>query len=194
MLAAGVAGALLSGTRVTGISFLALYTIQVLRDFFYSRRVKAATWIGLFVFPIGLITFSIFLFFTIRDPFGYVTIQKAWGFGNLSFIDWLFDISSSGSVVPLAYLASIVVALGGGIYFLTRKSYTEAFILLIPVMTSVVSVAINFRYFFVLYPFYLIFSRLITSNKWLKFPVYAGTVATSIFAINAWLNGAGYLV
>jgi Gpi18-like mannosyltransferase len=194
MLAAGAAGALLSGTRVTGISFLTLYAIQVMRDFLSSRSVKTGTWIGLFVFPIGLIAFSLFLFFTIGDPFGYITIQEAWGFGNLSFIDWLLNISSSGSMIPWAYLASIIAALGGAIYFLTRKSYTEAFILSIPVITSVISVAINFRYFFVLYPFYLILSRLIASNKWLKVPLYVGTTVSSILLINAWLAGAGYLV
>jgi len=194
MLHAGVVGALLSGTRVTGILFFTLYAVQVLRDYLSSGKITSKSLIGFLAFPFGLVTFSLFLYLSIGDPIGYITIQKAWGWGGLSFINWLSDISTSGSVIPFAYLASIVVALGGAIYFLTRKSYNEAFILLIPVITSVASVAINFRYFFVLYPFYLILSRLITSNKWLKVPLYGATVATSAFTINAWLNGAGYLV
>jgi hypothetical protein len=194
MLAAGAAGALLSGTRVTGISFLTLYAVQVLRDYLASSKINLRSLVGFFVFPFGLIAFSLFLYFSIGDPIGYISIQEAWGFGNLSFIDWLFKISSSGSVIPWAYLVSVLLAAGGAIYFIIRKSYTEAFILSIPVITSVISVAINFRYFFVLYPFYLILSRLIASNKWLKVPLYVGTAVSSILLINAWLAGAGYLV
>ena len=194
MLQAGAAGALLSGTRVTGISFLALYAMQFLQDYLLSRRFNLRSLIGFLIFPLGLITFSLFLYLSIGDPIGYITIQKAWGWGNTNFINWLTNVPASGSIIPWAYLISIIASAIGTIYFLKRKSYTEAFVLSVPVFTSVLSTAINFRYFFVLYPFYLILSRVITSTKLLKLPFYAGTCGASIFLINAWLNGSGYLV
>ena len=193
-LVAGFIGALLTAVRVTGITFFALSIFSTAKTVISRKKLEIREVVGLALFPSGLLIFSYYLYWSVGDPLAFITIQKAWGFGDLSFIDWLFDLPKSNSPALWGYFFSILLSFILSLSFLMKKNFTEAYILAIPVIISVFSVAINFRYFFVLYPFYLFISQVIYSRKCLKFPVYLIAVTSLVFTLNAWLNSAGYLV
>ena len=193
-LVAGFIGVLLTAVRVTGITFFALSIFRTTKIVISRKKLEVRDAVGVILFPSGLLIFSYYLYRTVGDPIAFITIQKAWGFGDLSFIDWLFDLPKSNSPVLWGYFFSILFSLILSISFLMKRNFTEGYILAIPVIISVVSVAINFRYFFVLYPIYLFISQVIHSRKYLRLPVYLIAVSSLVFALNAWLNSAGYLV
>jgi hypothetical protein len=193
-LVAGFIGTLLTAVRVTGITFFALSILSTAKTVIRRKKLEIRDVVGLVLFPLGLLIFSYYLYRSVGDPLAFITIQKAWGFGDLSFIDWLFDLPKVNSPVLWGYFFSILLSFLLSVFFFVRKNFTEAYILAMPVVISAISVAINFRYFFVLYPFYLFASQLIHTRKMIRLPLYVATILTLVFALNGWINAVGYLV
>lgn len=193
-LLAGIAGAFLSGTRVTGIMLLLVQVFTVLKFRIQNSLSNTKSVFSILVFPLGLILFALYLYFHTGNALAFFSIQKAWGYGESNFLEWLIRIPKENSLTLWLELLSIVLAIFGSVYFLSKKSYEEAYILLIPVITSVLSAIINFRFFYILYPFYLIVSRFLANRRIARNISFALCLFSLVFSINGWIDGAGYLV
>lgn len=189
----GLLGILISGTRVTGALMIVLVLIKL-----YEVRGEGGQQIvrkvsSVLFFPSGLLAFMVYLHFKTGDFLAFKTIQKAWGFGDLSFMDWINKVATSNSLTQWGYLLTLIAALLISLAFLKRGAFSEFAVLAIPFAISVQSVAINYRYFYVLYP-YAILLAFAMNTKFIRFFVIVALPASMILVEWAWLNGAGYLV
>lgn len=81
-IASGVAGTLLSATRIVGCIFSLSYVIALLREFGFRRIVRErdpALLIGLLLCPLGMALYMVYLYVHTGDALGFVHIQIAWG-------------------------------------------------------------------------------------------------------------------
>lgn len=192
--AIGILGGALSATRFTGVFMVILVLIKLFQERKNFRSHFSQKLLAVLLFPSGLLTFMIYLHFKTGDYLAFKHIQRAWGFGDLDFGNWLASVLHSESLTQWGYLISLSSALCLSLYFLRLKNYNETVILFIPFLISAVSVAINYRYFYSLYPYATLLALIISRNRFLKFAVFTSAPLFFIVVEVAWLNGAGYLV
>jgi hypothetical protein len=81
-VASGVAGALLSATRLVGLVFAASYMIVALREAGWRKILRdhsLAIPIGALLCPLGLVLYSLYLYHLTGDALAFSHIQTAWG-------------------------------------------------------------------------------------------------------------------
>jgi hypothetical protein len=191
---AGICGAFLSATRFAGVLMIGMFllTIQSDREYFMQNKKR---WIsGFLVFPFGLIIFSAYLLVKTGDPFAFVTIQSAWGWGDSNLFHWVLSLPEKKSFREWSNFACLLAAIGVcGILFL-KKMYIEFIVFLGPVLLSVTSTAISYRYYFALYPPYLLASILIGRNKRFRYIFFPVAVLGLVYFTFFWTSSARFLV
>ena len=186
-LLAGVAAALLSASRPTGVLFLVFVLAYLLRS--GGWRKLFAPWreperyLPLLLAPLGLFLYLGYCFLTTGDAFAHASTEvHGWGYHFVAPWRGLWILIRLGGVALYAALASLIV-LAFSLLLWSRRRYEEfalclSFLLLAWSSTTVGSV---FRYWLVLFPVWVELMRRMDGK-----PVL---VAMS-FAVTAMLNGA----
>jgi hypothetical protein len=193
---AGSSGALLSGTRSVGVLYTILYVVLAIASNDLSQKKQWPKILGLCLFPLGVISFSIYLYIRIGDPIGYVTIQNAaaWGWPKGNILQWISTLPSKNSLREWANLGCLVTAIMVCGYLLAKKYYIEFCILSLPVLLSTITNSITYRYFFVLYPGYLVIAILTRNLHRIRILVLMINFGVFVSFINWWVVGSRFLV
>jgi len=146
-LAMGIAGALLSGTRNTGVMVVFAVGIKVLVDYCMSTReqksvldfikVTLCNWklvLGVCLIPFGLFAFMAYLGWKIGDPLAFLHVQVAWGgeIGNPLAVLWRGFRSSSGRDIFLAACGMAGILITG--YLVIQRRFHEVALAMILLM------------------------------------------------------------
>lgn len=190
-LIAGIAAAILSGTRNTGVLVLIPMILIYLENNNYRsieyiisnfkeilKKLNIKFLISLMLAPLGLISFMLYLHFHLGDAFGFVNIQDYWDkpVDNVSILlaipYSLINYKLEGALIihlyNLAYLFGFIVLI---FYSLKKKILPYSFLsimfwLLVPMLSG--SLLALPRYMSVLFPMYLIIGVIISKYKVLR--------------------------
>jgi hypothetical protein len=186
--------AAISATKVTGI-ILSFVTFAYLINARRNREISLkGLWIGGAASFSGLIAFSVFLRNRTGDPLAFLHIQAAWGVGNQNFGGWLRKVFTFESPTTLVYFMLLLLTFFCGVRLLQKKYYFEGILTLIPVVTTVFSAAINFRYFLVSYGVYFYICKFADSRNFRRlFFLFCVSTGTLILEY-AWLIRAGFMI
>lgn len=192
--AIGLLGVALSSTRFTGVFMVLLVLVKLFEERERIRTNFSQKLLSILLFPFGLISFMIYLRFKTGDFLAFKSIQKAWGFGDLDFFVWFKSVLHSSSITQWGYLVTLFSALLLTVYFFKLKNYQESIILFVPFLISILSVAINYRYFYSLYPYATFIAILMTRFNFIRLTALLAAPIGYIALEVAWLQGAGFLV
>jgi len=146
-LAMGIAGALLSGTRNTGVMVVFAVGVKVLADYCMSAKeqkgvldfikVTFRNWklvLGVCLIPLGLFAFMAYLGWKMGDPLAFLHVQVAWGgeIGNPLAVLWRGLRSSSWREIYLAACGMAGILIAG--YLVIQKRFHEAVLAMILLM------------------------------------------------------------
>lgn len=192
---AGVAGALLSATRLVGVLFVFSY-LSKFKELF--RENKSRDWpkyvLGLFVCPLGLALYMFYLYFHVGDALAFKHIQIAWGrsIGN-PFSILVGGLMSGG--VDRFYALTALGSLVMGAWLAIQRRFDYAIFLigatLIPLATGLSSMP---RYVLWQMPFLFGVSTIVSRYKFTRWPYFIFSGAASGFVIGAWFLGKDFLI
>jgi hypothetical protein len=198
---AGLAAALLSATRVTGV----LMTIAILVSAIVDSRRAGVRWrdiplrlignpnllLGLFLAPLGLFIYIVYLHHLVGDGFAFAHIQRAWhrSLGNPLQVLWdAFQPSGGLSpawMVTATWGSGAIVSLGLSLILALRRRYAAATFTTLAIAASLCSgITSMIRFSAGLAPLGMTLSELLASRRilyWLAFPAaFAIGIATTI--------------
>ena len=192
-IVAGIIGAFLTGTRNTGIFMIAIYVFEFLRS--SDLRSSAAQWrrflSGLLIFPLGLVAFMIHLKIVADDPLAFYHIQAEWGGPQVSHLAFAFGLVSQPSAFQVFILFVLACAILSCAYLLWRKRFID-FVVLFPItFISLDALRISYRFYFALYPIYLVVAIFTQKREWLVRVIIAIEALALVKAVQLWITGAG---
>lgn len=205
-LLAGALAALLSATRIVGVFIVFAILIEIWlahraaggnwRDFVPAVLRRPELLLALFIAPLGLFGYMLFLHLHIGDALAFSHVQRAWArpSGNPLVFVWnaLTSFPKQGWIpTPPQQLA--VATLCGyalAIVLLVRKQYGMAVYALIcltlPLFAGMASVL---RFTAGLAPMPLLLTQLLASRRWLFAVALLGFLAAGYFTTIGWLTG-----
>lgn len=134
----GVAGALLSATRNTGIMVVFAIAVQVLED--YCRQEKTgksvkdflksvfSDWklvLGTCLIPLGMFSYIVYLGIKLGDPLAFLHVQVAWGTGSGNPFKTIWDGLQSGNLIFFCLACCAIVGLILLLYLVKEKRWSE---------------------------------------------------------------------
>lgn len=208
-LAAGVAAALLSATRLTGILMIGAIGLAAL----VNARRDGTSWrelprmllgdrsllAGLAVAPLGLIAFMAFLRFHTGDGLAFLHIQRAWGrtlgnpfetLGLLANLDvWL----SPGGMINATWVVAAAIGLAlSGMLTLRGRLPEAAFCAAVIFVSLAGGTTSMVRFVAGLAPLGMIAAELLTAIPIVRFVALAGTTAAGAVLTIGWLNASPF--
>lgn len=191
---AGLAGGLMSATRVVGVLFTFVYVIRLLPELRHFGDLEKISryLLGLLLLPLGMSLYMVYLQFHTGDAMAFSHIQVAWGrslqnpFSNL----WIGLTTGSAVKAIFALLALIMAA-----WLLFKKYYHYGLFLLLttllPLSTGLESLP---RYVMWQVPF--LFGLVLLLSKREAIAWIGGFYATGIasFITLAWFTGKGFVI
>ncbi len=200
-LLSGIWGFLASLTRVTGILLFVTLAIELLINIRKDKLNFKLEMLYLFLIPMGLITYMLFLFLKFNDPLVFVHAQQFWNRGNftlpwitlannLTTIDFSFPRNPTNSIKFIDFLFTTSF-LCLSIYILLKNRINFSlplfciFSILIPLTTGVVdSMA---RYILPLFPVFIYLGLLSRNNYLYKLLIFGFSYLLSVFFL--WFAG-----
>ncbi len=213
-LAAGVAGAMMSATRSTGLLFAAAILIGAfqnhLRDGGSARSFFRTLWkrtdllLAVGLVPVGICIFAVYLWFHSGDALAFVHIQRAWGrafqdpFGNLwqaltvqfqTYHNW----TSISTDLAFGLAAIIGIALSAVMAWQGRWDWAifSLFGVLLPLSTNTYSMI---RFVVGLAPVLITASLLLSRWKWLFYLLLPALLVADVFLLPAWTGRNYYMM
>jgi Gpi18-like mannosyltransferase len=185
---------MISATRVTGI-FISIFVIICLLRAAWKKKIRVTEFVlaSLMSFS-GIGLFSIYLKYLTGDYLAFLHIQKAWGVGNKNFIEWVRDALTFYSPTQFIYLILFILTLFLVVYLIIKKKYFEALVTAIPVITTIVSAAVNLRYFLVSYAAYVFISSKIQTSKKVTVVFMCVTLIATMLGDIAWQSRLGFMI
>lgn len=194
LLYASAFAGLISATRVTGV-FISIFVAVVLLRSLWSKKIRLSEFIfGSLMSFAGIALFSIYLKNLTGDYLAFLHIQKAWGVGNKNFIEWTMEALNFYSPTQFIYLMLLILTLLLVVYLIYKKSYFEAVVTSIPVITTVASAAVNLRYFLVSYAVYVFISAKIHASKKIAVVFICTTLIATLMGEIAWQSRLGFMI
>lgn len=185
---------MISATRVTGI-FISVFVAIVLLKALWKKKIRLTEYLlGSFMSFSGIGLFSIYLKNLTGDYLAFLHIQKAWGVGNKNFIEWIRDALTLYSPTQFIYLILFILTLLLVVYLIVKKKYFEAVVTAIPVITTIVSAAVNLRYFLVSYAAYVFISSKIQTSKKVTVIFMCITLIATLLGEIAWQSRLGFMI
>ena len=194
-LLAGLLGLLLSATRNTGVLFAGVIVLHWLssQDFNWKQIRRTLNYVRLdliisvFLVPLGLLAFMIFLDNRVGDPLAFLNIQRYWekpvlGLNPLLAIPFSFiDYRLEGLFIHVYNLCYFVLLAVLGIYAYWKKLLPMSLLFIMTwifVPLTAGSMLALPRYMSVLFPLYLVLAKLIADrkNKWLSMLALAASM------------------
>lgn len=193
VIAAGIAGAFLTSTRVVGIVAIASYLHALWRERPRGAGQYERALLGLLLMPLGLALFMAFLYYLSGDALAFSHIQRAWSrlpgnpFHHLAG-------GLQGGPVDKYFAVMTVLALLVPVYFAWKKNVELALFslgcTLIPLSTALWAMP---RYIWWQAPVLLAVALLLRKRiVWTVF--VAGSAAGLTYVYFSWFSGKGFLV
>jgi hypothetical protein len=205
-LAAGVASALLSATRLVGVFAVAATVIQMFQE--HRKQGGSALsfprWllgrpdllVAIFISPAGLFAYMLFLYLTVGDGLAFLHVQRAFGrvTGNpLVFLwDGLSAVPATGWL-PTSPQWSAFAALAGlalSVVLAARRQYGAALFcaicIILPLITNLASIV---RYVVGLAPLTMLLAVLLSASKLTFVAALALFLGACYFVTVAWIGG-----
>jgi hypothetical protein len=193
VIAAGIAGAFLSSTRVVGVGVAGSYLYVLWRRHPQGAKEYERALLGLLLIPLGLALFMTFLYYRSGDALAFSHIQRAWGRlpGN-PFAHLIAGLG--GSALERYFAIMTVLALLVPVYFAWKRNVDLAMFslgcTLVPLSTAVWSMP---RFIWWQAPVLLAVALLLTKRMaWVMF--VAGSVTGLTYCYYSWFSGKGLLV
>ena len=194
-----VAGALMTATRNLGVMVVFSVAIMAWQAYgwrellrFGDRTLRVL--LTLWVIPLALFSYMLYLHLHVGDAFAFKNVQLAWGrvFDN-PFHYWWEGFNTGGR----KYYLSVVIALGWvmNLYLLYQRRYAEALFMLICTFVPIVTSTNAFpRYLFGLYPTMLVLVLWIRNKPMLRPLLLALSALLSAYFTIAWVNAKFFVV
>jgi Gpi18-like mannosyltransferase len=193
VIAAGIAGAFLTSSRVVGVFAIGSYLAALWRERPRGSKAYERALLGLLLIPLGLTLFMTLLYYRSGDALAFSHIQRAWARlpGN-PFFNIVAGLG--GQPVDEYYAVLSVLALLVPVYFSFKKNFELALFslgcTLAPLSTALWAMP---RYIFWQAPILLAVALLLKKRiAWVVF--IAGASATLAYFYLSWLSGKGFLV
>lgn len=188
--ASGICAALLTGTRLVGVSIALSYALSVLQDMRASRSIPWQKVIsGALLIPLGLALFMIFLHFRMGDALAFSHVQRAWMREPGNPFTHLIDGFISGERLIVFWAAMTLAALLAAVYLAYRKrmelAVFSALCTLIPLSTALWSIP---RYIWWQAPILLVVAELTSKKRSWMVAIPAG-VAGMVYMYAGWFSG-----
>ncbi|XYJ11325.1 hypothetical protein ACSUZJ_04880 [Telluria sp. B2] len=192
VLAAGVAGAFLTASRVVGVVTIASYLYTLWRERPRGAREYERALLGLLLIPLGLVLFMTFLYYHTGDALAFSHIQRAWGRSPGNPFVYLYAAFKS-SPVEKYFAVMSALALLVPVYFAWKRNIELALFTLgctlIPLSTAIWSMP---RYIWWQAPILLAVALLLTRRiMWIMF-IATSTLGLT-FSYFSWFSGKGLL-
>jgi hypothetical protein len=192
-VAAGVAGAILTSTRVVGILVVLSYLWTVVREPARDPKQRERMLLGLFLIPLGLALFMAFLYYRSGDALAFSHIQRAWDRLPSNPLGHLRGGFRAGGVNRY-WAIMTVLALLVPVYFAVKKNVELAVFslgaTLIPLSTGVWAMP---RFIWWQAP--VLLALAVFLNRRLGWIVYlAGALMGLTYMYVSWLSGKGFVI
>lgn len=194
-LTAGVAGALLSATRLVGVVFGAVLAWALWCHKVWRSPQEA--WRGILALalvPLGLASFMAYLSWRTGDALAFMHVMVAWGREPSNPVSWLWQ-GLSGQGWGQFFALAAVLGLAMSVWLWRRGWVAEGFFLavvtLVPLATGLDSLP---RYVSWQFPF--LWGALELLRRWsaLSLPVMAFSGAGAACIVLAWFFGKGFVI
>ncbi|WP_434309592.1 hypothetical protein [Hominifimenecus sp. rT4P-3] len=207
-LAMGIAGALLSAARNTGIMVVFAIAVKVIADYFQNGETHSVkgffentlgNWrlvLGTCLIPSGLFSFMLYLGLHMGDPLAFLHVQAGWGIGEKNAFLLIWDGLTSGEWLWIYFSVWALAGIGLILYLLFEKRWEEAVLagifLFIPLGVRLHSI-----------PRYIIGAGLFTfsagdflqkrAKNWMTSLFLAGCIVTNFMLLYYWFCGKNWL-
>jgi Gpi18-like mannosyltransferase len=190
---AGICGAFLTGTRNTGIFMLAIYIFEFLRssEVRKSKDQRLKFFIGLVIFPLGLVVFMVHLWVVAGDPLAFYNIQREWGGPPASHFEFVSNVLRNHEKYTTFIFLALLSAVFSCIYLFVKRRFVDFLVLLPITLISLVTLRIQYRFFFALYPIYLVVAVLADKRRRVVWVLYFSETIALLWAIKMWITGVG---
>jgi hypothetical protein len=203
---AGIFAALLSATRIVGCFIVFAIVIELWR----AHREAGGTWrdvipgvlkrpdwlLAIFIAPLGLFAYMLFLHLRIGDAIAFSHVQRAWarpsGLPPMFLYDALFDPAPGAALPTFSQQLALGTLVGYGlaITLLVRRQFgMGVFALLCLTAPLFAGMASMLRFTAGLAPLAIQFCRLLASRRWLFAIALLVFLAGGYFTTIGWLTG-----
>ena len=210
-IGAGLAAALLSGTRIVGVFASLSLGLQALLD--YRRR--NGSWRGviggivgqprlvlaIFISPLGLFAYMAFLHFWIGDGFAFSHVQRAWGrvVANPGVYLWngLTSWPSNGAWITGSQILALsaVTAFAATAVLAWRRQWPAAlFVFVATIIPLAAGLGSMLRFVAGMVPVTVTLATLLGHYRWLFLISLATLLVGAWFTTLAWLGGHAALI
>ena len=185
---AGVAGAMATATRFSGIFLVPALALLYWKQYGLRPRVNV---LGLFLIPLGLLSFMLFLHMITGNAFAFKDVLVAWqrssGFFLLPLFNYILRfrlVVESWDFHALNFAASLL-ALACGIVFAKRREWPFALYTLLSIIAPLSSLRLqsHARYVLTIFPVFMLLAQ------WGRQPLVDQTIRT-IFIVMLGLMAA----
>ena len=205
-LVAGVSSAFLSATRLVGVFVVFATVVQMFRQhrerggstFTFPRWVlgRPDLLVAIFISPVGLFAYILFLYVTVGDGLAFLHVQRAFGrvAGNQLLLLWdgLSAVPTTGWL-PTAPQWSALAAITGlalSVVLAVRRQYGAglfcAACIILPLMTNLASMV---RYVVGLAPLIMLMAILLSASKLIWLAALVLFLGACYFMTVAWIGG-----
>jgi hypothetical protein len=206
LLLAGVLAALLSATRIVGVFIVFALVIEIWRAHreaggswrdFVPAVLKRPDWLlAIFIAPLGMFAYMLFLHFKIGDAIAFSHVQRAWarptGLPPLFIINALFSFPK-GELFPTfsqQLAAGTLVGYALAIVLIVRRQYAMGIYALLCLTAPLFAgMASMLRFTAGLAPIPLMLSQLLATRRWLFAISLLVFLASGYFTTIGWLTG-----
>jgi hypothetical protein len=206
LLLAGVLAALLSATRIVGVFIVFALVIEIWRAHreaggswrdFVPAVLKRPDWLlAIFIAPLGMFAYMLFLHLKIGDAIAFSHVQRAWarptGLPPLFIINALFTFPK-GELFPTfsqQLAAGTLVGYALAIVLVVRRQYAMGIYALLCLTAPLFAgMASMLRFTAGLAPIPLMLSQLLATRRWLFAISLLVFLASGYFTTIGWLTG-----
>jgi hypothetical protein len=210
-LAAGVFGALLSATRLTGVLIVFGILVQALADHLSAgRRVRdfPARVLGdpklvlaLVVAPLGLFCYMLYLYRRVGDAFAFVHIERAWNraIGNPAEALWNaltvpWPLNADGMIILSWGLAGLVGLLLCAVLVVQRRFAAATFCALSIIVSLAGGVGSMVRFVAGLFPVGMALAQLLAHCRIVWAITAIGAVVADVVLMTGWLKSSLFVM
>lgn len=200
-LYAGIAAAVLSGTRGVGVMIVFSLLIMMVKQkgllniLKFKNEESYKKLLSLLMAPLGLFFYMHYLYLKTGDALAFSHIQIAWERSPHNPISVLFDGLFKYGSVEFYYALVATIGIILSLVLLWKKRYAEFVIsiiaILIPLSTALYSMP---RYTFALFPIYIALAILINKTNLVKIFVLIFFSASLAFMSAAWVTTKSFTV
>lgn len=202
---AGACCGLLSMTKTVGVLFFFCILYEMYSETCkYKKNIVQATLkimqdgkkiLSLFLCPLGLFIYMMYLYMHTGDAFGFSHAQKTWGRKSELPFTVIYNGLSSGDIFTILITLVCILGLIGVIYFAIKKQYKEMIILGFMTVPGLFS-GVNSvpRYVVGSLVFFFFISELIVKTNKLKYVCLCISAIVGVVLVFGWLSYSPYLI